>query len=82
VRIDKRWATTNADLIRTSAAELVALVPDVILASGESAMPALRQATRTVPTVFVQVADPVGAGSRPLLAHSCTKPMERYVRSW
>ena len=62
VRIDTRWATTNADRIRTSAAELVALAPDVILAFGESAMPALRQATRTVPTVFVQVADPVGAG--------------------
>ena len=62
VRIDTRWATTNADRIRTSAAELVALAPDVILASGETTMPALRQATRTVPTVFVQVADPVGAG--------------------
>ena len=44
------------------AAELVALAPDVILASGETTMPALRQATRTVPTVFVQVTDPVGAG--------------------
>jgi putative ABC transport system substrate-binding protein len=62
VRIDTRWATNNADRFRTSAAELVALVPDVILASGESTMPALRQATRTVPTVFVQVIDPVGAG--------------------
>ena len=61
-RIDIRWATNNADRIRASAAELVALAPDVILASGESAMPALRQATRTVPTVFVQVIDPVGAG--------------------
>ena len=61
-RIDIRWATNNADRIRASAAELVALAPDVILASGESTMPALRQATRTVPTVFVQVIDPVGAG--------------------
>ena len=60
-RIDIRWATNNADRIRASAAELVALAPDVILASGESTMPALRQATRTVPTVFVQVIDPVGA---------------------
>jgi putative ABC transport system substrate-binding protein len=62
VRIDTLWATTNADRIRTSATELVALAPDVILASGETTMPALRQATRTVPTVFVQVTDPVGAG--------------------
>jgi putative tryptophan/tyrosine transport system substrate-binding protein len=61
VRFEIRWATTNADRIR-AAAELVGLTPDVILASGENAMPALRQATRTVPTVFVQVADPVGAG--------------------
>jgi putative tryptophan/tyrosine transport system substrate-binding protein len=61
-RIDIRWATNDADRIRASAAELVALAPDVILASGESTMPALRQATRTVPTVFVQVIDPVGAG--------------------
>jgi putative tryptophan/tyrosine transport system substrate-binding protein len=60
-RIDTLWATNNADRIRT-AAELVALAPDVILASGETTMPALRQATRTVPTVFVQVTDPVGAG--------------------
>jgi putative tryptophan/tyrosine transport system substrate-binding protein len=62
LRIDTRWATSNADRIRAYATELVALAPDVILASGESTMPALRQATRTVPTVFVQVADPVGAG--------------------
>jgi putative ABC transport system substrate-binding protein len=62
LRIDTRWATTNADRMRTFAAELVALAPDVILASGDTAMPALRQATRTVPIVFVQVADPVGAG--------------------
>src|SRR5262245_5536275 len=62
VRIDIRWATTNADRIRAYAGELVALAPDVILASGDSAMPSLRLATRTVPTVFVQVADPVGAG--------------------
>ena len=61
-RIEIRWATNNADRIRRSATELVALAPDVILASGESTMPALRQATRTVPIVFVQVIDPVGAG--------------------
>jgi putative ABC transport system substrate-binding protein len=74
VRLEIRWATTNADRIR-AAAELVGLTPDVILASGENAMPALRQATRTVPTVFVQVADPVGAGfidsvARPKVLHS------------
>ena len=44
------------------AAELVALAPDVVLANGTSAVVALQQATRTVPIVFAQVTDPVGAG--------------------
>ena len=49
-----RWAAGNADDIRRYAAELVALAPDVILASGASAVAPLLQATRTVPIVFVQ----------------------------
>ena len=48
--------------IRKYAAELVALAPDVILAVGTAALAPLLQATRTVPIVFVNVADPVGAG--------------------
>jgi putative ABC transport system substrate-binding protein len=52
----------DADLVRKYAVELVALTPDVILASGGSLVGALRQATRTVPIVFVQVSDPVGGG--------------------
>jgi putative ABC transport system substrate-binding protein len=62
VRIDIRWASTNAAEIRRQAAELVALAPDVILAAGDSTMPSLLQATRTVPIVFAVVTDPVGAG--------------------
>ena len=62
VRIDYRWGAGNADNIRKYAAELVALAPDVILATGSAAMGPLLQATRTVPIVFVIVADPVGAG--------------------
>jgi putative tryptophan/tyrosine transport system substrate-binding protein len=63
VRIDTRWATTNADDIRRHAAELAALAPDVILAaSGTLTVAPLLQATRTVPVVFVLVIDPVGAG--------------------
>jgi putative tryptophan/tyrosine transport system substrate-binding protein len=62
VRIDFRWSAGNADDIRRHAAELVALVPDVILANGIPAATPLLQATRTVPIVFVQVVDPVGAG--------------------
>ncbi len=62
VRIDTRWATINAAEIRRHAAELAALAPDVVLAYGTSIMGLWRQATRTVPTVFIAVADPVGAG--------------------
>jgi putative ABC transport system substrate-binding protein len=62
VRIDARWASGDADRGRGYAAELVALAPDVILASGSSILPPLLQATRTVPIVFTVVADPVGAG--------------------
>ncbi len=62
VRIDTRWATTNAADIRRHAAELAALAPDVILAHGASTVGPLLQATRTVPIVFPVVGDPVGAG--------------------
>src|SRR5262249_15389006 len=62
LRIDTRWATTDADDIRRHATELAALAPDVILAYGASTVGALLQATRTVPLVFPGVVDPVGAG--------------------
>jgi putative tryptophan/tyrosine transport system substrate-binding protein len=62
VRIDTRWGAGDADRSRGYAAELVALAPDVILASGTSTMGPLLRATRTVPIVFTQVTDPVGAG--------------------
>jgi ABC-type uncharacterized transport system substrate-binding protein len=63
VRIDIRWATTNADDLRRHAAELAALAPDVLVAaSGTSTVAPLLQATRTIPIVFVVVVDPVGAG--------------------
>src|SRR5262245_18025179 len=61
VRIDIRW-TGNADNARKPAAELVALAPDVILASGGTVVGAVLQATRTVPIVFTNTADPVGGG--------------------
>jgi putative tryptophan/tyrosine transport system substrate-binding protein len=62
VRIDTRWATTNAAEIRRHAAELAALAPDVILAHGASTVGPLLQATRSVPIVFPVAGDPVGAG--------------------
>jgi ABC-type uncharacterized transport system substrate-binding protein len=62
VRIDIRWGAGNADEIRKYAAELAALAPDVIFASGTASVGPMLQATRTVPIVFANVADPVGAG--------------------
>jgi putative ABC transport system substrate-binding protein len=62
VKIDYRWPAGDADKARKYAAELVALAPDVILAIGTPSLASLLQATRTVPIVFVAVADPVGAG--------------------
>jgi putative ABC transport system substrate-binding protein len=62
VRIDARWAAGDHQRVAKYAAELVALAPDVILATGGSTVGPLQQATRTVPIVFVLVPDPVGAG--------------------
>jgi ABC-type uncharacterized transport system substrate-binding protein len=63
VRIEEyRWGVGNADDVRKYAAELAALAPDVILNAGATSLASLLQATRTVPIVFVNVADPVGAG--------------------
>jgi putative tryptophan/tyrosine transport system substrate-binding protein len=62
LRIDIRWAAGDAELYRKYAAELVALAPDVILASSSPTVAALQAATRTVPIVFAHAVDPVGAG--------------------
>jgi putative tryptophan/tyrosine transport system substrate-binding protein len=62
VRIDLRWGGGDAESFRKQAAELVALSPDVVFASGIPVATPLLQATRTVPIVFAQVVDPVGAG--------------------
>src|SRR4029079_2724464 len=63
VRVETRWATTNADDVRKHAAELAATTPDVLVAaSGTTSVAPLVQATRTVPIVFAIVVDPVGAG--------------------
>jgi ABC-type uncharacterized transport system substrate-binding protein len=62
VRIDFRYGLGDAANVRKYVEELVALAPDVVLASGASVLAPLLQATRTVPIVFVAVADPVGAG--------------------
>jgi putative ABC transport system substrate-binding protein len=62
VTIDVRWSAGNSGDIRKYAAELVALGPDVILASGGSVVGPLLQTTHTVSVVFTQTPDPVAAG--------------------
>jgi putative tryptophan/tyrosine transport system substrate-binding protein len=62
VRIDYRFGAGNPETSRKSAAELLALAPDVVLADGASTLAPLQRATRTVPIVFVGVSDPVGGG--------------------
>src|SRR5262249_45426005 len=62
MRIDTRWTSGNSDDARKYAAELVALAPDVILATGSSTVGPLLQVTRSVPIVFPAVSDPVAAG--------------------
>jgi putative tryptophan/tyrosine transport system substrate-binding protein len=62
MRIDTRWGAGDAARFHRYAEELLALAPDVILASGTPAIQALQQATRTVPIVFAVVGDPVGMG--------------------
>ena len=70
VRIDYRWTAGDADRFQRYAEELLALAPDVLLASATPSVQALQRATRTVPIVFAQVSDPVGAG----LVESLARP--------
>ena len=62
LRIDYRWSNGSAERLRAHAVELMALQPDVVLAtSGVSIMPLL-EASCSVPIVFAQTIDPVGLG--------------------
>jgi putative tryptophan/tyrosine transport system substrate-binding protein len=62
LRVDVRWSAGDSARLRELAAELVALGPDAIVAGIGPTTPALLQATRTIPLVFLHVVDPVGAG--------------------
>jgi putative ABC transport system substrate-binding protein len=62
MRIDIRWGVGDANRSRKEAEELVASAPDVIVASGTTSLRPLLQITRSLPIVFANVADPVGAG--------------------
>jgi ABC-type uncharacterized transport system substrate-binding protein len=69
IRIETRWAAGDPERIRTGVAELLALEPDAILATGSTTVGPLRRATRTIPIMFVLTIDPVGAGFVGSLAH-------------
>ncbi len=69
LKIDYRWPGADTGRMRVYAAELVGLNPDVIFAAPSGALAEVQRATRTIPVVFVQVSDPVGAGFVASLAH-------------
>jgi putative ABC transport system substrate-binding protein len=62
LRVEARWSAGDPAITRKHAGELVAIAPDVILAIGNAGVPAILQATRSVPVVFAVVSDPVGSG--------------------
>ena len=62
IHVDYRWTSGDIALMRSHASELVANSPEVILAEGTSVLAALREATRSIPIVFLGVSDPEGAG--------------------
>ena len=68
LQIELRWGTADADRMKTLAKELVDLRPDAILSRGTPVTRALASQTRTVPIVFVVVADPIGSGFAASLA--------------
>jgi putative tryptophan/tyrosine transport system substrate-binding protein len=69
LEIDYRWGGANPSQTRDYATELAALNPDVIFAAPSSALAEVQRVTRSIPVVFAQVSDPVGAGFVDSLAH-------------
>jgi putative ABC transport system substrate-binding protein len=68
IRIDTRWAAGDTEAMQRLAKELVALQPDLILSANTPTTAALLQQTRTIPIIFVNVADPIGSGFVPSLS--------------
>jgi putative ABC transport system substrate-binding protein len=62
VKIDLRWSTDNLDRVRADMADIISLKPDVILITGQRVVPIVQQQTRSIPTVFVSIGDPVDQG--------------------
>ena len=70
LQIDVRWSGGDANRLKDYTAELVRLVPDVIVTNGSPATAAIEQATRSIPIVFAVVSDPVEQGFIASLGHS------------
>jgi putative ABC transport system substrate-binding protein len=69
VQIDFQWGLGDADWIRSAAAQLLRLAPDMILANGDPAATTMQQLSRTVPIIFIAGSDPVAGGLALSLAH-------------
>jgi putative ABC transport system substrate-binding protein len=69
IKIDYRWGTGDARTIRTYAAQLVGLAPEVIVARGSTALRTMQQETNSIPIVLVAVSDPIGSGFVTSFAH-------------
>jgi putative ABC transport system substrate-binding protein len=80
VRIDTRWTAGDQENYRRYAAELVALMPDVVLAAGGASVAALQEVSRTVPIVFANVTDPMGGGFVASLSRQCHRLYRVRVR--
>jgi putative ABC transport system substrate-binding protein len=76
LKIETRQVGGDLDRLGRYAAELIALAPDVIVSEGSLAVAPLQQATRTIPIVFMNVPDPVGAG----FVQSMANPGGQYHR--
>jgi putative ABC transport system substrate-binding protein len=69
IQIDFQWGLGDADWIRSAAAHLLQLAPDVILANGTPAAKTMKETSRTVPVIFIAGSDPILDGLVPSLAH-------------
>jgi putative tryptophan/tyrosine transport system substrate-binding protein len=69
VQVDIQWGFGDTDWLRSAAAQLLRLAPDVIVANGTPAAKTMQQASRTVPVIFIAGSDPVVDGLVPSLAH-------------
>jgi putative tryptophan/tyrosine transport system substrate-binding protein len=72
VQFDERWSTSNMDLVRADAANLVALNPDAIVIVGDRVIPILTNLTRSIPIVVALTSDPIASGAVESLAGRAT----------